>query len=1272
MTGQGGSPVTLPTTTIKLIKRSLYTTLQVGSIATDFLADSGAEISVISKSHPAIRSTCSFKPIKLQPVMADGKPLDVEGIVSLPVLVGEVNLLVDFYVAKTDMSPILGLDVMRQFQCVNLDFVNHTVNFGPQRVVDDVRKETSNPRCCRVVLPSDLVVPARSEVVIQGKLAFDQHQKLEDFAGENCLLETPSPLSGGLSVARVLGHVKDGLFPVKLCNPFLSEVRVTSQADLGTVTVLGDSPVISVLGEDDDVTDVMSPGSGNKCKKSELVENLVQEAKVSNETKRELRKFLNRYSEAFSWNGELGRYNGQPFKIDTGNSRPIRQMPRRVPFHLKKAVDEQIDEMLSKGVIRPSTSEWASPVCLVRKPDGSLRFCVDYRKLNEVSKHDAYPLPNINDCLASLGNSCYFSTMDMASGYWQCSMDPESGEKAAITTHRGLFQPEVLPFGVKGGVAHFSRVMAALFSSLQWKTLLTYLDDLMVFSNSVEEHFHRLSLVFDRLIEAGLKLKPSKCHLFQKSVKFLGHMVSASGISPIEDKIQAIVQFPVPKDIDGLKRFLGMSGYYRDFIAGYADLVKPLTDLTRKDRIFEWSTSCQKVFSTVKDKLMSAPILAFPDYECKFILTTDASNVGLGAVLSQYQHGRERVISFASRPLTKAEVNYSTTEKECLAVVWSTEYFRHYLLGAEEFIVRSDHDPLRYLRSVPCPRGRLARWIGLLEQYSYKMCYVPGKDIPHADALSRSFKVSEISLPVDVSSPELIEKQQKDKVISRVLELRSVSKKWWKGETKEVQQLLSVSGDFVWINGVLCVSRQKDSTELTQIVVPRSLVSTLLARAHDDSGHFGVERTLSRVREKYFWGSIFKDVTNWVQSCTFCQNRNRPSVMPKAPLQFMPIPSAPWQCIAIDFVGPLVETSKGNTCILVVTDRLSKYTINIALPDQKAITTAAALFLEVFCVHSFPESILSDQGRNFESQLIKAICEMTGIDKIRTSGYHPQTNGQSERYNQTMATMLSKYIDSDTQNDWDKHLPVVAFHYNTSIHSVTGFRPFDLHFGKAPRIRLDMFSTTPMELKAKTASEWLCELQQTVKKLTKQSGEKIKDAQEKQKLHYGQDIQYKPYGKGDMVLCREHAYKKGLKPKLIRDKWSGPWKIQKVLGPVNYRLVMGNKRLVVHHNRLKPFISRANHLTDAGVSESAATGRKETINVPPVEHPEEQDQYLIYEEDARMQEAEDAANEEPVPAAELAQGAVPDVPPEPIMGHRGEKWCDVNPDNVVEGSRRRR
>ena len=1182
----------MPATTINAVRgKSLYTDLKVEGILTRFLVDSGAEISILPDSHAVVARKGELRSARMQPVLVDGSELPVLGVAILSVVINSQTVDVEFYIVRANISPILGSDIMKCFSWVKLDFGSQAVTFGP--LVSTVLQSdgvAEAHRQCRVVLSGDVKVPGCHEIVVRALVQSSSPAELEGLSGKSCLFES-SLECGSIRVARILGQVQEGTFPVRICNPLPSPVQLRSSSELGVLAVV-EEPVVAVVGEQEDLTDLMASEEG-LSKGNEVLNDLVKQAEVSGEEQGLLREFLYKNKEVFSLNGELGRYKGMPFSIDTGDARPVRQMPRRVPHHWKEEVDKQLDQMLEQGVIEPSYSPWASPICMVRKKDGSLRFCVDYRKLNAVTKADAFPVPHMGDCLSTLGGSEYFSALDLASGYWQCDMDRESSEKAAITTHRGLFQPTVLPFGVKGGVAHFSRVMSALFSSLQWKILLIYLDDLLVYADSFKEHLSRLACVFDCLRKAGLKLKPSKCSLVRRSLKFLGHVVSRCGGSPDPEKLQAMREFPVPQDVDALKRFLGLAGYYRDHVQGFADIVHPLNELTKKGVAYNWSAVCTQAFQKVKEVLLKSPVLVYPDFQREFVLTTDASNIGLGAILNQSVDGKDRPVSYASRTLTKAEKNYCTSEKECLGVVWAAQYFSYFLLG-RPFLVRTDHDPLTYLHSVPSPHGRLARWIAWLEQFAYRMVYVPGKSIPHVDALSRAPVVGSMSLPVEVSMADVQREQQKDKVIQRVVELWRADKTPGRMESQELKQLWRVSKDFIYRNGILCVKTGIGRGSGLQVVLPRGLVQRVLQVAHDEAGHFASERTLAAVRAKFYWGSMFNDTKSWCRSCVECQGRCSPMAKPRAPLQFTPIPSRVWQMVALDFLGPLVETNKGNKHVLVITDKLSKYAIALPLPDQTAETTARALFYKVFCVHSFPEFLHSDQGRNFESILIRKLCEFTGVEKTRTSPYHPEGNGQTERYNRTLLDMLGKSIDPLTQNDWDEWLPVVQFSYNTSIHSSTGIQPFELQFGRKSKTLLDLIVSSPsLEIRDISARECLKDMKTQVSKQIKVAQDVISKSMLKQKASYDQKGSFRQYGKGDLVMLREYACRKGLKPKLMRERWSGPWRVVCRKGDVNYRIVKGTgrhkRKVVVHHNRLKTYLQRPPELVTALPTNAAAT-----------------------------------------------------------------------------------
>ncbi|CAL9699311.1 unnamed protein product [Knipowitschia caucasica] len=392
--------------------------------------------------------------------------------------------------------------------------------------------------------------------------------------------------------------------------------------------------------------------------------------------------------------------------------------------------------MLEEGVITPSASEWASPVVLVRKKDGGVRWCVDYRSLNSLTIKDAYPLPQIEECLDVIGGASMFSTLDLQSGYWQIAVDSKDREKTAFITKWGLYEYTRMPFGLCNAPSTFQRAMELVLRGLQWETLLIYLDDVIVIGNGVDQSLDRLEQVFQRFQSYGLKLKPSKCHLLQEEVLFLGHIVSGNRVGPNPALVKDVQQWNPPNNLQELQAFLGLCNYYRKFVPSFAELASPLHNLLKKGTVFQWTDEHQAAFTMLKEKLTTAPVLGYPRTEGKFILDTDASNNSVGAVLSQIQWGEERVLTYASSHLSPAQQRYCVTRRELLAVVRFTRQFRHYLLG-RKFLLRTDHGSLTWLFRFKCPEGQLARWLEELSQYDFHIEHRAGKQHANADALSR-------------------------------------------------------------------------------------------------------------------------------------------------------------------------------------------------------------------------------------------------------------------------------------------------------------------------------------------------------------------------------------------------------------------------------------------------------------------------------------------------------------------------------------------------------
>ena len=700
------------------------------------LVDTGSALTLMGKglydSLPAeIRP--ELCPTRMKAHGVTGSWLTFYGEVSAEIEIAGAKLPFRLYVVDITQDLILGMDFLRHYRC-RWDWDNNTLEVLGTITGLSTLNDPSQDRVVR--LARDCWVGAGQELHVVG------HLTRRSGDPERLGLVTASSAfvrKTGVAVAAALVSAKEAQVPVRLLNP---NPRNGVQLKKGMVVGIF-VPVARVLplpaeGEVSRVTAQTLKGVGS----ADIPEHL---ADLFSRTKEGLTvdqqemvtRLLVQFADVFAaTKTELGRTHLVEHEIDVGSTRPIKQRTRRVPLHRQEAEGRLVNEMLEQGVIRPSNSPWASPVVLVEKKDGSVRYCIDYRQLNLATVKDSHPLPRIDESLDALSGSHWFSTLDLQSGYWQVGVKEEDKTKTAFTSRSGLFEFNVLPFGLCNAPATFQRLMERVLRGLQWKEALLYLDDIIVHGDTFEAALTNLCQVMERLRKADLKLKPKKCDLFQRQVSFLGHIVSGKGILADPAKIDKIKAWPQPTDLRELRGFLGLASYYRKFIKDFALVAEPLHALLRKDATFAWTEECQTAFEELRTLLCSAPILSYPRRDGLFILDTDASNFGIGAVLSQVQDGEERVLAYASRALSKPERNYCVTRRELLAIVHFTGYFRHYLYGTH-FKVHTDHGSLRWLYNFKEPEGQVARWIERLNTFDFEIEHRPGRKHENADALSR-------------------------------------------------------------------------------------------------------------------------------------------------------------------------------------------------------------------------------------------------------------------------------------------------------------------------------------------------------------------------------------------------------------------------------------------------------------------------------------------------------------------------------------------------------
>ncbi|KAJ9530991.1 hypothetical protein QJQ45_001002 [Haematococcus lacustris] len=796
---------------------------------------------------------------------------------------------------------------------------------------------------------------------------------------------------------------------------------------------------------------------------------------------------------------------------------PGKRPPTRPTYNMSTSelaeLKAQITEMQEKGFIRPSTSPYAAGVLFVRKKDGTFRMCVDYRPLNRITIKNKYPLPRVENMLDRLHGATVFSKIDLRQGYHQIRIAPEDIPKTAFSTRYGHFEFTVLPFGLCNAPATFQRLMNDIFRQELDDHVIVYLDDILIFSRTHEEHARHLDRVLSLLRQHKLYAKLSKCEFGRSQTQFLGHIITSTGIACDPNKVVAINSWPVPTTVHEVRSFLGLANYYRRFVNNFSTIAEPLTALTQADGHDKqgkvtWTSAQQSAFDALKHALTSAPILIAPDPTQPYTLRCDASGIGIGAVLSQGTGPAERVVAYHSRKLLPAERNYPTHEQELLSLVEALKVWRHYLLGAH-FTLLTDNWANKHLQTQPrLDSKRQARWMEVLQEYNCHIDHIPGKHNVVADALSRrsdyqlyisvlgvnttegASNVLGIEIPNKHNTANTNEHTNTTEGASNVLgieipnkynttnTLKNTNTPLPASNTQLKQTILDTANSdeeyqrhkaaavtgkarLFRIEGDLIYHIGRGTRRLYIPVGP--MRTALLCEAHDIpiSGHLGRDKTYQQLSRHYFWPRMAASVHDYVRTCPCCQRNKSNTAKPIGLLHPLPVPQHRWEQVSMDLITQLPSTAAGHDAIVVFVDRLTK--MIHAVPTTTTVSAsilARTFFDHVFRLHGLPKVIVSDRDPRFTSTFWTELFRLTGTHLNMSTANHPQTDGQTERANRTLEDMLRNFV-SPYHDDWDTHLTAAEFAYNSSTHAATGFTPFHLNSGQEPHTPLSLSAPTP-------------------------------------------------------------------------------------------------------------------------------------------------------------------------------------------------------------------
>ncbi|CAF4472894.1 unnamed protein product [Rotaria socialis] len=900
--------------------------------------------------------------------------------------------------------------------------------------------------------------------------------------------------------------------------------------------------------------------------------------------------------------------------IDTGTHRPIHTPPYRKSKKDQETLRKETDKLMGNGIIEHSTSPWSSPVVLVKKKDGTTRFCVDYRRLNQITTKDAFPLPRIDDIYDQLTTATYFTKFDFKAGYFQVPLDKSDRPKTAFSTRDGHFQFKVLPQGLTNGPPTFQRIVNQILGPNRWKHVLAYIDDIIIYSKNFYEHIQHIEEVCSLLQEANFKLNVNKCEVARSEILFLGHLIKEGTIKPDPNNIRGLTETKEPTTAEEAFRFVKAAEYYRKFIPKFSIIAAPLHKYSpstvnqqkmNKSK-FVLSDDGRTAFHELKKILTTDLILGLPDDTLQFKIQSDASVDGIGAVLLQITFNGDRPLAYMSKKLTKTQTNWSTIEQECYAIVQAIDKWDKYLRG-HEFILETDHEPLVNLPNKEQLNKRCNRWRLKLAEYRFKVKHIQGKKNNMADYLSRSpvelaeedideriqyeskFTQTYLSSPslnrlnpfkittaitraqaklqqqttatssnttMDEKVKELIPQGKaaidKESIVkpsdtnsNKIIPFDMDDLRKYQEEDTVVQEIKKNirSKKYYFIENRILFRQQQPPLTSVPFVPEGRIRADILKIYHDTPGngaHFGRDKTTRKIQERYYWPTMIADIRNHVNSCLPCaQNNYRRQKLPGTLKPIQP-PQGIWKLLSMDFHGPIAPTTKqGNRYIISLTDILSKFVIAKAVRDCSASTATKFLINDVILKYGTPTCILTDNGTHFTAELTNNLFQHLGVTHLYSTVYHPQTNGQIERFNTTMDGKIAA-LCNERRTNWDEVLQYVTFNYNTSIHATTKQTPFEMMHGRQATLPFDQQDAI---ISLTQDPEHSKQIKAYIGKLEEEARRNILKSQQQYKTRYDLNRQNLSLKLNDLVL---------VKTRNIRNKfdirYEGPFKIIKQLG----------------------------------------------------------------------------------------------------------------------------